>query len=105
MNTGTDLRDQGVADVLAADTAPHRGYGQLCSVQIETLAATGVVFTAEDVRAAVTAADPDAQPHSPNVLPACMAGAARAGLIRTVGYTAATRQSRHASVIRTWTGA
>lgn len=105
MSAGTDLRDQGVDAVLAADQSILRGYGDLARDSIEHYAAAGVPFSAEDVRDHVAREHPDAEPHSPNVLPACFSGARASGLIRAIGFRPATRPSRHGSVIRTWIGA
>lgn len=104
-STGAQLRDQGCADVLAADVAVHRNYGALVRAALDTLTASGQPFTAEDVRHAVTALDPHAAPHSPNVLPAIISRAATAGRIQAVGMVKATRRSRHGSHNRVWIGA
>lgn len=105
MSTGAALRDQGIADVLAADTSPIRGYGDLCTEAIHYLANIGEPFDAEHVRTLVKVTHPDApEPHSPNVLPGRMQAAAKRGVIRAVGYTQARRPSRHASVMRIWQG-
>lgn len=103
--TGPDLRDAGVADVLAADTAAHRGYAELVEHAIAVLALHRETFTAEDARELLERTFPDARAHSDNVLPAVFAGARARGLIRPVGYTQAQRPSAHARVIRVWQGA
>ena len=106
MSAGADMRDQGIADVLAADTSPIRGYGEYVTEAIGYLANTGEQFDAERVRTLVKVTHPEApEPHSPNVLPARMRAAASRGVIRPVGFTQARRPSRHASVMRVWQGA
>lgn len=65
---------------------------------VAMLAQAGAVFTAEDVADFVT--DP---PH-PNQWGALMRRAWLDGLIRPVGYVRSRKTSRHAGVIRLWTG-
>lgn len=104
--TGAQLRDEAIADVLAADTAPHRGAGAFIQEVIDELAKSGREFTAEDVRDMLsenTVVTRRLQ-ERPNVLPANILSASRAGRIAATGYTTATRPSRHASVLRTWRG-
>lgn len=104
--TGLDLRNAGIAATLAADTAPHRDAAPFIRQAVEDLASTHREFTAEDVRARIAGNEHVAQEIAdrPNLLPAVFSGAANAGLIRAVGYTRATRRSRHASVMRVWQG-
>ena len=104
--TGLDLRDAGVAATLAADTAAHRDAAPTIREAVEALAATGRPFTAEDVRGRI-AGDPHVVREigeRTNLLPAVFSAAAGAGTIRAIGYTRATRRSRHASVLRIWQG-
>lgn len=104
--TGLDLQGVGVTAALAADTAAHRGAAPAIRDAVAALAASGRPFTAEDVRERI-AADPHVSrqvAERTNVLPAVFSAAASAGTIRAIGYTRATRRSRHASVLRIWQG-
>lgn len=105
MSTGKELRAQGWGDVTAADTAPHRMYGDLVRDALDKLIAAKIPFTAEDVRTAISEAHPEAVAHSPNLLPAVIGGYASAGRIEAVGITHATRRSRRASRNLVWQGA
>lgn len=96
--SGQQLRDQGITDVLAADTAPHRGYGDMVRDVIERTP-PGVRFSADDVRDQLPA---DARPHHPNVMPSVFGVLASAGVIRRVGDVNAARRSRHGSRISVW---
>lgn len=98
---GFILRDCGVEAVLAADTAPHRGAGEVIASIIEDLADEGRDFTADDVRGRMPIG---CKEHSPNVLPACFSRLRRAGRIKTVGFTVSKRGSRHSGAIRVWRG-
>lgn len=68
---------------------------------IEQLAATGQPFCADQVRA--VAGDPPAD-CSPNVAGAVINHAAKAGLIRFVGYTRSARVVGHGNLVRLWAG-
>jgi len=93
------LRDEGIAQVIEnADAAYKARYQQV----IERLAAAGHVFTADDCRA--LAGDPPASTH-PNLSGALFQQAARAGLIRTVGFVRSPRAVGHANFLRSWIGA
>lgn len=103
---GALLRDQGVLDVLAADTAPHRGAGVFIREAVEAFAEMGDEFTAEDVREALrdnprVTAEMD---RRPNLLPSVMRAAALQGLVRQVDWTTATRPEAHARALRVWKG-
>lgn len=106
MTAGIDLKNQGVAATIAADTAANRLASPIIRDSIEAFAAQGQEFTADDVREAL-AGNSDvvrALHDRPNLLPAVFSGAAKSGRIEAVGYTRATRSSRHASVLRIWQG-
>lgn len=103
--TGQQLREQGISDVLAADTAPHRGYADLVREAIDTLIKSGEPFDAEDVRHLVSERYPTAVAHSPNVLPAVFGAMASAKRITAVGMRKPTRRSRHYSRNLVWVGA
>lgn len=104
--TGLELRDAGVAATLAADAAPHRDAAPFIHEAVEAFASQPATFTADDVRDALRDNDTvvRALRDRPNLLPAVFSSAAKAGLIRVVGYTRATRPTRRASVIRVWQG-
>jgi len=100
--TGQQLRDQGQAEVIAADTAVHRMAGTHIRAAIDQLAAKGEPFTAEDVRKLLPE---EVRPHSDNLLPAYIGGAAGAGRITAVGWATCTRPERRGGPMRRWIGA
>lgn len=102
MTTGQALKDAGQSDVLAADASIIRDYASLVVEAVEWWGADGSTFTAEDVRLYIGLTYPDAQPHSPNVLPATIGGLAAAGRITAVGHVQCTRTSRRAGWMRLW---
>ncbi|KNX38067.1 hypothetical protein [Luteipulveratus halotolerans] len=105
MSTGQELRDEGTAAVIAADVAPHRGYGDHVRAALDALANGGMTFTAEDVRELADKLAPaDVEPHSPNLIPAVMGGWASAGRIHAVRMTKTTRASRRYSRNLVWLG-
>ncbi len=69
---------------------------------IARLARQGCEFTADQVRA--IAGDPPPG-FSPNAMGARFSAAAKAGIIRSLGYTHSTRVIGHANVVRLWVGA
>lgn len=96
--TGRELRAQGQADVLAADAAPHRGYGDYVKRALTQLTKSTATFTTEDVRRLVDQLmDADGvhvEPHHPNVIGAVMGGWAAARHIEWVGDYHSTRKRR-----------
>lgn len=100
MTTGQTLKAEGIDAVLAADCSVTRDYAALVREAVEWHGP--LTFTAEDVRAMVEVANPDAQPHSPNVLPAVLGSLASAGRIEAVGHTRCTRSSRRHGWMRVW---
>ena len=96
MTAGLDLRHDGQAANLAADTAAHRGYGERVRDHIERLP-RGARFSADDVRSAVTG-----EPHHPNVMPSMFGVLAMQGVIVRVGEVNAARRSRHGSRNAVW---
>lgn len=106
MTTGMDLRDQGTAAVIAADTAPHRGAGDFIRSVIQDFAALSIEFTADDIRDALRDNDTVTRElyHRPNLLPAHLGSAAHRGLIEAVGLYRPTRASRRASRNLVWKG-
>src|SRR5690625_516855 len=101
MTTGTQLRDQGQADVLAADAAIHRGVTEDINAAIADLISEGREFTADDIRERLPA---DFDPHSDNLLPAVIGSLAARDRIRAVGHRRCTRPSRRAGWMRIWAG-
>ena len=99
MNTGPALRDQGIADVLAADTAVHRDYASLIR---EAVDAIGGDLTSDDVRAWIEATYPGVEPHSPNVIGGTLQRMAEARRLRPVGYRPSSRPGARHRIIRVW---
>ena len=102
MTTGPALRTQGVADVLAADTAAHRGYAELVREAVDVLGCSGDPLDAESVRAWIESTYPDARPHHPNVLPGAMKALAEKGRLVPVGWREASRPCARGRVLRVW---
>lgn len=94
--TGTDLRDSGTSSVSANTPEWWRAAADLAIAQC---AATLVPFGADEVRA--IAGDP---PNHPNAMGARFLAAARAGIIRRVGYEPSKRASLHAHPVARWVG-
>lgn len=93
---GKSLRDAGVSSVTSHTPQWWR---DSCDRAIARLAASGVEFTADEVRAVV--GDP---PNHPNAMGARFLSAAKSRLIERVGYKKPTRPSRHANVVAIWRG-
>lgn len=102
MTTGTGLRAEGQGAVLAADTAPHRGYADYVDEAVQALMDKGMEFTAEDVRLLIPEG---VRAHHPNVLPAVLGGMAANGRIVAIGHRQCRRTSRRAGWMRVWTAA
>ena len=102
MSTGAQLRDSGVADVLAADCSVTRDYARLVAEAVATWSGSRATFTAEDVRAVIEARHPGAEPHSPNVISGAMKALAEAGRLVQVGWREASRPEARARVLRVW---
>lgn len=101
MTTPLDLRHEGQAANLAADTAAHRGYGELVRGFIDGMP-RGYEFSADDVRRAMDQLHRDSAPHHPNVLPSVFGTLAAQGVIVRVGEVNAARRSRHGSRNAVW---
>lgn len=99
---GQRRRDEGTAAVTAAAEAVHRSAKTYYIEIIQRCAEAGQPFTSDDVTAQLP---DDVEPHSPNLLPALMQGAAKRGLIQMHGFAHSTRPSRHASRVCVWIGA
>ena len=94
--TGKQLRDIGAAQV--SDNTSME-WIVTCDGIIMAMAASGVDFTAEDVRS--MAGDP---PHHANAMGARFLAAAKSKIIVRIGYANAKRAKRHASVIAVYRG-
>lgn len=101
MTTPLDLRHEGIKANLAADVAPHRGYGELVRGFINGMP-RGYEFSADDVRRAMDQLHRGTEPHHPNVLPSVFGTLAQAGVIIRVGEINAARRSRHGSRNAVW---
>lgn len=93
-----ELRDEGMARADAAQPQEWRG---LVDAVIETLAATGEPFTADDVSALTG----DSPTGSRGAMGARVQYAARRGVIVRVGYVPSKRPSVHAHPVTLWQGA
>lgn len=102
-STGEQLRDRGVAAVLAADVAINRSYHVEVEAAIAELAASGRAFTADHVRERLP--DEIREQLPVNLLPALIRTYAGREQIRHVGWATSTRASRHKGAIRWWMGA
>lgn len=96
--------DPGRPDVVARDTLSVTDTGDSywsdgAAAAIRRLAASGVVFDAQDVREAVTG-----EPAHPAIPGTVFRAAHQAGLIVPVGWTNSRRRSVHGSAIRLWRG-
>lgn len=100
--TGSQLRDQGIADVLDADHAVNRGVREHVEHVLDELIESGRPFCADDVHRLLPQ---DVQPHSPHLIPALFRTYAVREQIRQVGWATSTRPTRHAGVVRMWIGA
>ena len=101
MSAGQQLRDQGHADVLAADSAVHRGYGDHLREAVQTLAHIGDVFSTDDARDLI----PDGmEPHHCNVVGAVFRELALAEVIWPVGYVESRRPNARGRAVRLWVG-
>lgn len=97
---GRALRDAGVA--AAGSTAPGAlvtAWKAKANKALEELIREGSYFSADDL------VDLVGLPPRRNMLGGVFIGARRAGLIKPVGYTQASRPEAHARVQRTWAGA
>jgi hypothetical protein len=97
LNLGRTLRDLGAASVTRNTPALWCAKADLA---IAVLAASGRVFTAEDVRRAV--GDP---PHHPNAMGARFLAACTRGVLVRVGTALSPRALRRAGTVAQWRGA
>lgn len=96
--TGEQLRDAGMAK---ADAAQPEAWRASVDAVIDTLAASGQPFTADDVSALTG----DSPTGSRGAAGARFQYAARRGVIRRVGYVPSRRPSVHAHPVALWVGA
>jgi hypothetical protein len=94
------LKQAGMAQALE----PVLEWKQQADAAIRQLAATGELFTSEDVTARVgqpTDADGRARP---NAVGAIINANARKGIIERIGFVKATRANQHSALISQWRG-
>lgn len=97
----TDLKQHGMQ--LALDAQPD--WAEQAYETIKQLARQGMEFTSEDVLAITGLPSGGVGQHKNNASGAIMNKAARAGIIRKVGYDTAKRKESHGAVLRVWIGA
>lgn len=106
MTAGMELRDQGVAAVLAADAAPHRGAAPFIREALDAFIESGQPFSADDIREVL--ADNiivrRELANRPNLMPAMFATTAKAGRIEAVGLCRPSRSSRRSGRNLVWKG-
>ncbi|MEV8615895.1 hypothetical protein AB0383_49785 [Amycolatopsis sp. NPDC051373] len=106
LETAQQLRDEGVAAVLAADVAVHRGDRDRIEAALAELCRSGEPFTADHVARLVLESDPT--PYKGLVLASTMAMWSRRGDIVPVWsrpMVQSTRRSRHAARLTWWRSA
>jgi len=94
LGQGEALRDAGAKAVLDRNAA----WAEKADRCMKLMAVCGYDFTAEDVTAEI------GQPPHPNAMGGVFLRASRKGLIVPVGVKRATRDARHASMLRVWRG-
>jgi hypothetical protein len=87
---------------LALDAQPD--WSEQAFEAIKLLAKRGGEFTSEDVLAITGLPSGDIGQHKNNASGAIMNKAARAGIIRKVGYGTAKRKASHGAVLAIWVG-
>ena len=97
----SDLKQHGMQ--LALDAQPD--WAEQAFEAIKQLAKRGTQFTSEDVLAITGLPSGEVGQHKNNASGAIMNKAARAGIIRKVGYDTAKRKESHGAVLRVWIGA
>lgn len=107
MTTGPTLRDQGISDVIAADTAINRSYATYIRRAIRELVDEGKEFTADDVwPRAIRLCEDDGRefiPHDNNLIGGVTRGAAQAGLIVDTGRVLRSqRDAAHCRKLTIW---
>jgi hypothetical protein len=93
---GRRLRDDGMSAALHASDSHWKAAAEDA---LADLIASGLEFTADDLRARV-----GVLASSPNALGALIAKAARRDQIAPTGVTTSTRPERHGGLLRTWKG-
>lgn len=96
MTTGEELKAAGIAQALDNPTTPP--WKVVARQAIDELAARYHPFTAEDVRRMV------GDPPTEKVIGAIFNAAARAGVIKRVGFVQTRRPSSHATMTSQWIG-
>lgn len=85
---GLAARDQGFADVQAADVAPHRSFADLIR---EAIAAQEGDWSSDDLHDWLDDHYPHRRAHDPNLLPSVIGSLRSARRLRTVGYVPTRR--------------
>jgi hypothetical protein len=99
--TGAQLRDEGMAAVIAADHTPHRDVRKHLETVLDQLIRERRPFTADDVHARLTS---DVPRYSPNLLSAIFNAYGRAGRMTHIGWASSDRPTRHRGALRVWIG-
>ena len=81
-----------------ADDNAESGWREAALAEIENMAASGIEFTADDIRERV------GEPDIANRWGGVFLAARRAGLIETVAVKPSSTPSRHAGMVRVWRG-
>ncbi|HLS33037.1 MAG TPA: hypothetical protein VK039_05575 [Brevibacterium sp.] len=107
MTTGMELRDQGVAAVISADTAAHRSAAPYLREALDAFIESGQAFSADDIREALAenVVVRRELANRPNLMPALIANAAKAGRIEAVGLCRPSRASRRSGRNLVWKAA
>lgn len=100
MTAPTALRDQGWADVQAADVAPHRLYADLIRAAVD---AQPGQFTSDEIHEWIAEHHPGREPHSPNLIGSILGSLACAGRIEAIGLDRTHRRSGRARRILIFT--
>lgn len=103
MTTGEQLRMDGLAANLAAQTAPHRDYREHAERVLAEFVRERREFTADDVHRQLPDDIKPQSTKSPNVIPSLIGSYSAQKVIVPVGWANSTRPSRHASRNRIWT--
>jgi hypothetical protein len=99
-SNGAQLRDQGIADALAADKAINRDYAADLWDALDSVIASGREFCADDLRKELPAGVRESLP--PNLVGAVIKTASARGEIVPVGFVTSGRARRRAGVMRLW---
>lgn len=97
---GTQLKESGQSKALSSlDPAYRYEFDKVLAAYIRE----GLMFTADDIVEIIGL--PSSGKNKNNAVGALIAGAAREGLIKKIGYTTAKRKQSHSRIICRWIGA